>query len=107
MRTRSQGRAGTAENEASVLIQNTVRIRLAKKKRSRLRSRARTTRNPVLGNMAFILNPYDAILDLSNKEDRKMFEIGTKGLDEKQRFNGRKEAFNDFSKLIGHKMKEV
>eukprot|EP00957_Ditylum_brightwellii_P037466 2833797-Ditylum_brightwellii.AAC.1 len=57
--------------------------------------------------MAFILNPYDAILDLSNKEDRKMFKLGMKGLEEKQRFNGRKEAFNDFSKLIGHKMKEV
>eukprot|EP00957_Ditylum_brightwellii_P060584 4600539-Ditylum_brightwellii.AAC.1 len=36
-----------------------------------------------------------------------MFELGTKGLEETQRFNGRKEAFHDFSKLIGHKMKEV
>eukprot|EP00957_Ditylum_brightwellii_P040262 3046746-Ditylum_brightwellii.AAC.1 len=36
-----------------------------------------------------------------------MFEIGTKGLDEKQRFNGRKDGFNNFLKLIGHKMREA
>eukprot|EP00957_Ditylum_brightwellii_P136296 10394663-Ditylum_brightwellii.AAC.1 len=57
--------------------------------------------------MAFILNPYDATLDLSDKEDRKMFKIRTKGLEESQRFNGKKGSFNDFAKLIGHKMKEI
>eukprot|EP00957_Ditylum_brightwellii_P013136 992677-Ditylum_brightwellii.AAC.1 len=107
MRTRSQVGAETAKNIVSVLIQSAVRIRLAKKKCSRLRAGARRTRNLLLRNMAFILNPYNTILDLSNKEDRKMFELGTKELEEKRRFNGRKEAFNDFAKLIGHKMKEI
>eukprot|EP00957_Ditylum_brightwellii_P196372 14961783-Ditylum_brightwellii.AAC.1 len=57
--------------------------------------------------MVFILNPYDAALDLLDKEDRKMFEIRTKGLEESQRFDGKKGSFNNFAKLIGHKMKEI
>eukprot|EP00957_Ditylum_brightwellii_P063275 4802058-Ditylum_brightwellii.AAC.1 len=57
--------------------------------------------------MAFILNPYGATLDLSDKEDRKMFEIGTKDLEESQQFNRKKETFNNFAKLICHKMKEI
>eukprot|EP00957_Ditylum_brightwellii_P062768 4763546-Ditylum_brightwellii.AAC.1 len=36
-----------------------------------------------------------------------MFELGTKGLEESQRFNRKKETFNNFAKLIGHKMKEI
>eukprot|EP00957_Ditylum_brightwellii_P061717 4683214-Ditylum_brightwellii.AAC.1 len=36
-----------------------------------------------------------------------MFKIGTKGLEESQQFNGKKETFNNFAKLIGHKMKEI
>eukprot|EP00957_Ditylum_brightwellii_P203939 15336852-Ditylum_brightwellii.AAC.1 len=31
--------------------------------------------------MSFILNPYDNALDLSDKEDRKLFENGAKGLE--------------------------
>eukprot|EP00957_Ditylum_brightwellii_P082464 6269798-Ditylum_brightwellii.AAC.1 len=57
--------------------------------------------------MAFILNPYNTTLDLLDKEDRKMFEIGTKGLEELQRFNGQTETFNNFAKLISHKMKDI
>eukprot|EP00957_Ditylum_brightwellii_P138367 10546494-Ditylum_brightwellii.AAC.1 len=36
-----------------------------------------------------------------------MFEIGTKGLEESQQFNGKKETFNNFTKLIDHKMKDI
>ena len=33
--------------------------------------------------MSFILNPFDTKLDLTNKEDRNIFESGTKGLPSK------------------------
>eukprot|EP00957_Ditylum_brightwellii_P171463 13053023-Ditylum_brightwellii.AAC.1 len=36
-----------------------------------------------------------------------MFEIRMKGLEELQRFNRKKRSFNNFAKLIGHKMKEI
>ena len=40
--------------------------------------------------MAFILNPYNASFDLNNREDRKLFEVGCKGLDAKDAFDGKK-----------------
>ena len=49
---------------------------------------------------AFLLNPYDAILDLNSKEDRKLFQDGCEGLKEKDLFDGRREAYSDFAKLI-------
>ena len=50
--------------------------------------------------MAFLLNLYDATLDLSDKEDRKLYESGYKGLHKDQRFNGSKEKFREFAKLL-------
>ena len=50
--------------------------------------------------MAFMLNPYDADLDLSNKEDRKLFTEGSKGVREKDIFDGKKQNYNNFVKLI-------
>ena len=50
--------------------------------------------------MAFLLNPYDADLDLSDKEDRKLFTEGCKGVSEKDIFDGRKQNYSNFVKLI-------
>ena len=54
----------------------------------------------------FLLNPYDADLDLSDKDDRKLFQEGSKGIkstnkDECILFDGKKANFNKFSKIIG------
>eukprot|EP00957_Ditylum_brightwellii_P170995 13017195-Ditylum_brightwellii.AAC.2 len=57
--------------------------------------------------MSFILNPYNNALDLSDEEDRKLFETGSKGLESAQQFDGRKETFNDFLKLVSHQLKKV
>ena len=48
----------------------------------------------------FLLNPYDAILNLNNKEDRKLFQDGCKGLKEKDLFGGERDKYSDFVKLI-------
>eukprot|EP00957_Ditylum_brightwellii_P024114 1818424-Ditylum_brightwellii.AAC.1 len=42
--------------------------------------------------MSFVLNPYDNALDLLDKEGRKLFKSGCKGLEPAQQFDGRKEA---------------
>eukprot|EP00957_Ditylum_brightwellii_P117591 8968128-Ditylum_brightwellii.AAC.1 len=57
--------------------------------------------------MSFILNPYNNTLDLSDKDDRKLFLTGSKGLETAQRFDGEKESFSDFAKLVGHRIKNV
>ena len=50
--------------------------------------------------MAFLLNPYEADLDLSDKEDRKLFAEASKGLKDGNLFDGKRENFSTFSKLI-------
>ena len=51
--------------------------------------------------MAFILNPYLADLDLSDKDDRKLFQEGCKGFKkEADFFDGKREDFDDFCKLM-------
>eukprot|EP00957_Ditylum_brightwellii_P143006 10896328-Ditylum_brightwellii.AAC.1 len=57
--------------------------------------------------MAFLLNPFDATLDLSDKEDRKLFKAGTKGLSNSIKLTGEKEKFNNFRKLIGERIRKV
>ena len=47
-----------------------------------------------------MLNPYDADLDLTDKEDRKMFTEGCKGVSEKDIFDGKKQNYSNFVKLI-------
>ena len=49
---------------------------------------------------SFLLNPYDATLDLSNKEDHKLFQDACKGLKGKDLFGGERDKYNDFVKLI-------
>ena len=48
----------------------------------------------------FILNPYEADLDLTNKEDRKLFLDACKGLPDKDKFDGKRENFGNFAKLL-------
>eukprot|EP00957_Ditylum_brightwellii_P013434 1014199-Ditylum_brightwellii.AAC.1 len=55
----------------------------------------------------FILNPYDGDIDLSNKEGRKLYNTGCTGVEKEQRFDGSKEKFSDFQKLIGHQMNDL
>lgn len=40
--------------------------------------------------MVFIFNPYDATLDLTKGEDRKLFNSSCKGLDENNTFAANK-----------------
>lgn len=49
---------------------------------------------------SFLLNPYEADLDLSNKEDRKLFLDACKGLAEDDKFDGKRENFGNFTKLL-------
>ena len=48
----------------------------------------------------FLLNPYDATLDLNNKEDRKLFQDACKGLKDKDLFGGERQKYSDFVKLM-------
>ena len=50
--------------------------------------------------MTFVLNPYDKALDLTDKEDRKLFTEGCKGIKEEDLFDGKKQNYGDFVKLI-------
>ena len=50
--------------------------------------------------MTFMLNPYDADLDISDKDDRKLFTEGYKGVSKKDIFDGRKQNYSNFVKLI-------
>ena len=47
-----------------------------------------------------MFNPYDAILDLNNKDDRKLYQDACKGIDKEDQFDGKKEHFHDFTKLL-------
>ena len=55
----------------------------------------------------FLLNPYDAPLDLSDKEDRKLYQDACKGLLEEDRFDGKRESYPSFVKLIEQKLLDV
>ena len=48
----------------------------------------------------FLLNPYDGDLDLTNKDDRKLFQDACKGLEKENLFDGKKQNFQDFAKLL-------
>ena len=47
----------------------------------------------------FLLNPYDAPLDLADKDDRKLYQEACKGLRDKDLFNGKRENYSNFLKL--------
>ena len=58
--------------------------------------------------MTFLLNPYDAKLDLEgSKDDRKLFQEACKGHEGSDKFSGKKTTYNDFVKLIGKSFEDV
>ena len=48
----------------------------------------------------FLLNPYDAPLDLADKDDRKLYQEVCKGLRDKDLFDGKRENYSNFLKFI-------
>ena len=58
--------------------------------------------------MVFVLNPYDADLDLTDKDDRKLYNDGCKGLKETgDHFDGKKKNFKNWSKLMEPLLKKT
>ena len=54
---------------------------------------------PVHRMSKLLLNPYDAKLNLSSKDDRKLYHDACKGLSE-NKFDGKEEHFQSFIKLM-------
>ena len=57
--------------------------------------------------MSFLLSPYDAALDLSKSDDRKLYLEAVKRLKEANHFTRKKTDFDQFSKLMGKAFKDV
>jgi hypothetical protein len=57
--------------------------------------------------MAFLINPYDADLNLADKDDRKLFKDGCVVLKEADLFDGKKENYVNFTKLLENELKTV
>ena len=57
--------------------------------------------------MVFLINPYDADLNLADKDDRKLFKDGCAGLKEGDLFDGKKENYVNFTKLLEKKFESV
>ena len=51
-------------------------------------------------SMSFILNPFQADIDLSNKEDKKSFEKGCQGLKTDGMYDGKRKKYTTFMKLL-------
>ena len=56
--------------------------------------------------MAFMINPYDRTVDLSDKDDKKLFEVGSEGLVNEDKFDGKAENAQGFLKLIRNRTGE-
>ena len=59
--------------------------------RRRIRNNGRSNRM-----MAFCVNPYDVVLNLRDKDDRKVYFDGCKALKDDDLFDGSKEKYKDF-----------
>eukprot|EP00957_Ditylum_brightwellii_P026319 1990564-Ditylum_brightwellii.AAC.1 len=57
--------------------------------------------------MALLLDPFNTTLDLSGKEDRKLFKADTKGPSDDLKITGEKEKFNDFRNRIRERIRKV
>ena len=58
--------------------------------------------------MPFILNPYDANLDLAgSKDDRKLFQKDCKELEGSDKLSGKETTYNNFAKLIDKFFEDV
>ena len=54
--------------------------------------------------MTFILNPYDNVLDLTDRVHLKLFTGGYTGLEKDVKFDGKRQNYKNFVKLIGKNM---
>ena len=54
--------------------------------------------------MAFLINPYDANLNLGDKDDRRLLKDRSAGLKDKYLFDGEKENYVNFTKLIENEL---
>ena len=52
----------------------------------------------------FVLNPYDQELDLAKREHLKLYTDGCIGFSENSKFDGKRENYSSFVKLIGKRM---
>eukprot|EP00957_Ditylum_brightwellii_P080175 6097905-Ditylum_brightwellii.AAC.1 len=92
-----------AQSSATFQIQKLFRGLLKRRRLSSIaNSGSISTVSAVISKMSFILNPYDANLDLGNKDNQKLFVDATRGLPKGQKFDGKKESFLVYIKLIGH-----
>ena len=55
----------------------------------------------------FLFNPYDATLDLTDKDDRKLYQEACKGLSKDDRFDGKRENYPNFVKLLEQQLQDV
>ena len=55
--------------------------------------------------MTFLLNPYDKELDLRTKEGLQLYGAAKKGLGKEVRYDGTKEKYSVFMKLMGKAFK--
>ena len=56
--------------------------------------------------MAFCTSPYDRVLNLTDKEDRKLFNDACRGLEKEDRFDGTLSKSSQFLKLIGKELED-
>ena len=57
--------------------------------------------------MAFLINPYDADLNLGDKDDRKLFKDGCAGLKGEDLFDGKPENYVNFTRLMENELDSV
>ena len=57
--------------------------------------------------MVFFINPYDADLNLADKDDRKLFKDGCRGLKDEDLFDGKKENYTNFTKHMENEFDSV
>ena len=60
---------------------------------------------PAKRSITFLLNPYDKELDLGTKEGSQLYGAVKKGLEKEVRYDGTKEKYSYFTKLMGKAFK--
>ena len=54
--------------------------------------------------MVFILNPYDQVLDLTDRSHLKLYTDGCLDLEKEVKFDGKQQNYKNFVNLIGEKI---
>ena len=68
----------------------------------------RATQAPILVTMtSFLSNPYDVPLNLSDKDDHKLYQEACKGLKSEDCFDGKREGYSNFTILIEQHLQDV